>query len=254
MSKYICGGIADIGAERENQEDFIQFKELDEDTLFCVIADGTGSKKEHLQPAAIVAMEIIEYITDLYTEKKEAFVIDPEYFLKKAMQEAGKILGAFKMGNEELYSGYAASVTCCLLMKDERMYVGHSGNTRLYLIRNGMLKQLTNDHTKAATLLNEGKIDVLTYHVHPDRLKITSGIGVVVNPEIQTFSGKMKENDLILMTTDGVHYAIQPSAIAEIVLNSTDCRSATENLIDAAKNIVKYPDNMSAMLICKQNS
>lgn len=52
------------------------------------------------------------------------------------------------------------------------------------------------------------------------------------------------------MTTDGVHYAIQPQAMAEIILKSQDCEMAAYNLVDAAKNIIKYPDNMSAMVLC----
>lgn len=253
MNKYLCGAVADIGIERENQEDFVNFKELDNEVLFCVIADGTGSKKEHPQPAPLVVTEIIDFIDNLYNEKKEIFLQDPEYFIKCAMLQANKLLGAFKMGNEEIYSGYAASVTCCLLLPNDKLCVAHTGNTRLYVIRNGELKQLTKDHTKAAKLLDEGKIDLNTYHVHPDRLKVTSGLGVVLDPEIQTLSGYFKENDLILMTTDGVHYAIQPNAMANIILNSANCENATANLIDAAKNIVKYPDNMTAMLIHKRN-
>lgn len=251
MNKYTCGGIADIGAEREHQEDFIQFKELDDKAIFCIVADGTGSRKEYPQPAAIATMEIADYICDTYKEKKELLLQDPEYFIKCAMKNASKVMGAFKMGNEEVFAGYAASVTCCLLLEDERMCVGHCGNTRLYLLRNGILNQLTKDHTKAAALLNEGKIDINTYHVHPDRLKMTSGIGVVVDPEIQTFTGRIKDNDLILLTTDGIHYAIQQAAMADIILKSANCETATANLVDAAKNIVKYPDNMSAMLIHK---
>lgn len=246
--KYSIGATADIGVEREYQEDFVQFRELDDKNLFCVIADGTCSRPQVPQPAAIISMTIIDQITSLFEEQREILFSCAEYFIKRSMLDANRLLGAFKMGNEEVYSGFAASVTCCLITEDDRFIVGHSGNTRLYVLRNGNLIQLTKDHTKAAELLNEGKIDIETYHVHPDRLNVTGGIGVVNAPVIQTFSGMLKPNDLILMTTDGIHYAIQPDAITEIVLASSDGVTATAALIDAAKNIVKYPDNMSAIL------
>lgn len=246
--KYSIGATADIGVEREYQEDFVQFKELDENNLFCVIADGTCSRPQVPQPAAIISMTLIEQIASLFEEQREVLFGYAEYFIKRSMLDANRLLGAFKMGNEEVYSGFAASVTCCLFTEDDRFVVGHSGNTRLYVLRNGNLIQLTKDHTKAAELLNEGKIDIETYHVHPDRLNVTGGIGVVNEPVIQTFSGMLKPNDLILMTTDGIHYAIQPEAITEIVLASSGGVAATASLIDAAKNIVKYPDNMSAIL------
>ncbi len=252
MNKYECGAIADIGVEREKQEDFVHFKELDDNSILCVIADGTASRKEYPQPAAIISMEITDYIYNVYTKRKEVFLSDPVFFLEQALMVSNKILGGFKIGNEEMFSGYAASVTCCLLLADEKMYVAHSGNTRLYMIRNGVSTQLTKDHTKAAKLLDEGKIDPDIYHVHPDRLKLTSGIGVVIDPEIQTFSGKIKDRDILLMTTDGIHYAIRQNAITDIVLKSHNCRDAAANLVNAAKNIIKYPDNMSAMLIHKK--
>lgn len=252
--KYSIGATADIGVDREYQEDFVQFKELDENNILCVIADGTCSRPQVPQPAAIVSMTIIEQIESLFEENKHLLLSYAEYFLKRSMLDANRILGAFKMGNEEIYSGFAASVTCCLFTQDNQFFTAHTGNTRLYVIRKGKLIQLTKDHTKAAELLNEGKIDIETYHVHPDRLNVTGGIGVVDKPKIQTFGGSLKPSDLFLMTTDGIHYAIQPDAITEIVLNSTDCVSASATLIDAAKNIVKYPDNMSAILVHEINS
>ena len=60
MPKYICGATSDIGVGREQQEDFVQFCELDEETLLCIVADGTGSMPQRTQPAYIVAMDKIE--------------------------------------------------------------------------------------------------------------------------------------------------------------------------------------------------
>ena len=251
MNKYLCGAVADIGCERENQEDFIQFKELNDDTILCVIADGTGSMKERPHPAAIVTMDIVESLTELFLEKRELFFMDTEYFIRKSMLNANKLLGAFKMGNEELYSGYAASVTCCLLTRDNRIYAGHSGNTRLYIMREGVLRQVTQDHTKASELLKEGKIDESTYYIHPDRLKMTSGLGILIDPKIQTFSGSIRANDLVLLTTDGIHYAIRPEAMAQLILEGQGCDGAARNLIEAAKTVIKYPDNMSCIVLCR---
>lgn len=91
---------------------------------------------------------------------------------------------------------------------------------------------------------------LVAYYVHDGRLKLTSGIGKIINPRIDTISGKLQEQDLVLMTTDGIHYALRPDAMSEIILNSPpEGTEATNALVNAAKNIVKYPDNMSAMLI-----
>lgn len=249
MNTYRIGATVDIGCERENQEDFVQFRELDDENLLCIIADGTGSKKDHPQPAPIIALDIVEHITREFDENKELFLSDPEFFLKDAFLCSNKMLGAMKMGNEEYFSGYAASVTALLLSKDYRMYMAHCGNTRLYIMRAGKLVQVSKDHTKAQQLYEEGKIDRETLHVHPDRLQMTSGIGVVIDPRIDTQSGTIKPKDLLIMTTDGVHYAIRNEFMTNIVLESGSCTEAAHNLVQAAKMEVKYPDNMSAMVI-----
>ena len=249
-NRYNVGAKIDIGHGRENNEDFFQFKELDEDNLLCIIADGTGSRRDHPQPAAIVILDIMECIENFFQEREELFMEDPAYFMKLAMLNANRVLGGFKMGNEEFFSGYSASVTCCLLSNNNSIYIAHSGNTRAYMIRNGKMRQLTHDHTKAAELLEEGTIDAETYYIHPDRLKMTSGLGMLLNPEIQIVSGSIKDRDIIVMTTDGIHYAIRPEIITDIILNSQNIDDACDNLI-AGQRSTNYPDNAGVGIIIK---
>lgn len=249
MSKYLIGATSDIGCERENQEDFIQYKELDDNNILLVIADGTGTTKEHLQPAIIITMNIINEITDIFNRNKSLFVNNASFFIERALLNANDVLGAFKLGNEELYSGYAASVLVAFFSENNTMHISNAGNTRLYILRNSNIVQLTKDHTDAQRLFDEGQIDEETYYIHPSRLKMTSGIGILLNPEIDSLSGSIQENDIFILTTDGVHYAIRPDAIKQIVLESNNVENASQNLIMAAKDIVKYPDNMSAMAL-----
>lgn len=250
---YMVGATLDIGTERERQEDYFRFAELDDDNLFCVLADGSGSREENPRPAAIAVEHVVSGISKVFEEKRDLFLESPEYFLRLYMLSANDVLGAFKFANEELYSGYAASMTCALFSDTSdgtRIYITHSGNTRLSLIRNGQLKDLTTDHTHAMDLVAEGKIDMETYYTHPGILQLTSGIGVMTNPKIQTVKGRLKENDICLMTTDGIHYAIRPEAMAEIVLASNSCENASANLVAAAKDL-KYPDNATAVVISR---
>lgn len=91
MPKYICGATSDIGVGREQQEDFVQFCELDEETLLCIVADGTGSMPQRPQPASIVAMDIIENIKDSFGKKPDLLIKYPKFFLEKAMNDANRI-------------------------------------------------------------------------------------------------------------------------------------------------------------------
>lgn len=248
-NRYLFGAQVDIG-KRERQEDYVQYSELDDDNLLCIVADGTGSVAEYPQPAAIVVESIKEQIEYVFENDRELFFKNPKFFLKLAFRNANKLLGGFKMGNEERYSGYAASVTCLLCSNNNRIYFAHAGNTRLSIIRNGEIINLTNDHTRAYELLQEGKIAEENYYIHPENLVMTSGIGVLLDPEIQTETGKIKDTDILLMTTDGVHYSIQQQYIPRLIYDSADVDEAAKTLISAAKMTDGFDDNITAALIC----
>lgn len=250
MSKYVIGASSDIGVEREIQEDYVSFNELDDENVIAVVADGSASRSSIPQPAAIVTVEIIDYITDLFKTHPDFLFDDPRYFLKAAFLHANRVLGAFKMGNDEIYGNFSASVTACLFLDNGFIYFAHSGNTRFCVIRNNMMIQATDDHTVANDLLNRKEITEEEYYTHYARLQLTSGLGMLSDNAIEIQTGRIKgsEGDVYLMTTDGVHYAIRPEYIQDIVLDSDSATSASESLISAARDIIKYPDNMSALV------
>ena len=242
----------DIGYDREKQEDYVSFSNIG-DNLLVVIADGTGSSNKHLQPGAIVCTEIESEAENLYEQVPKEFENNISKFLKLSMINASHVLEGFKKGNEEKFGGYAASVTVLLVTKENKIYVAHAGNTRLYILRNGQIGQLTVDHTKGTEYIREGKLTRDLYYTHPSSRTMTSGLGLIANPEIQTFSGNIMDQDILLMTTDGIHYAIQDKFIAQIIIESGTPENATANLVTAAKEL-KYPDNMTAVIIQKKSN
>lgn len=256
MSKYIYGGVSDVGYSREINEDYIQVMELDENNIMAMILDGVGSKGHPLQPASIVATEISLLAKETFEKDKDFFLANTEQLLELFLSCANRVLGGFKLGNEEIYGGFASAVTCCVMDKDGYMTFAHAGNTRLYLIRESkkdgqpipIMKQLTRDHTTGMKKVDVGEISIQEYHTHPARLDIYSGMGVITNPLIQTFRMKLKDNDIILMTTDGVHCAIRPEIMTQFVLESENGEDAAKNLVLGAKT-VKYVDNMSAIVL-----
>ena len=258
MKNYLYGGATDVGYSRENNEDFMNVIELDDTTLFAILCDGAGSKCSSLQPASIAANHICDTIKRIYKSDKELLLSNSPLFLKEAILSANQVLGAFRKGNEEMYAGFGSGVTCCLCTEGGNITFAHTGNSRIYLIRVGVkdkipqMKQLTRDHTKAQRLWDEGQITAEIYHTHPDRLVITSCLGIQSDPVIQTYSGKLRRDDILLMTTDGIHYAIIPDAIMQLVIAAENCDGAVATLIEAAK-MQKYPDNMSAIVLWNRN-
>ena len=97
--------------------------------------------------------------------------------------------------------------------------------------------------------VNEGELSMDHYYITDDRLKVTSGIGLSTEPVIYVNQGRIKVNDILVLTTDGIHYALTPENMVDVILNSQDVVDASEKLVYASKNFVNYPDNMTAMLI-----
>lgn len=253
MPKILYAGESDVGFQRTVNEDFLYVKELDDDTVLAVVADGAGSTGSAFQPASIAVLEIVNVVKRCYQEAPSVFIENAELFLVEAFRTGGRVLGAFQTANEELYNGYAASVACCLIHKKEMIFA-NTGNTRINMVRKNkktgeaQITLLTKDQTAGQALLDAGKLTFKEYHLSPERLKITGGLGVIAVPEVQTFRMPLRDNDFILMTTDGIHYAVRPDAFLELLRRCETCQDGVRSLIFAAKEL-EYADNMTAVLL-----
>ncbi len=254
QSKYFYGGVSDVGYMRERNEDFLAFEVLREDILLAVVADGAGSRQcgFEIQPAVIAATEIVGVVKRFFTSNPEFLEKYPIEVLNEAMAVANRTIGVFKVANEDLYSGFGVCATCCLVI-GEKFFFAHCGNTRLYMVRHlqddsARILQLTNDHTLAARMVKDGTLNAEEYYSHPSRNTYTSGLGFVDTPEIQTYSATLKKGDLLALTTDGIHYAINPESIKNIILESDGWESAANALISGAK-MREMVDNMTAAII-----
>ena len=250
---FVRAGLSDIGFSRKIQEDYINIYEW-EHYMLAIVADGAGSTPSSLQPAAIVTSQVSEILQRIGENAPDLLDTHSNIMLREAMLAANKTLGAFKKANEEVYSGFGSSMTACLFDSNNNIVTfGHIGNTRLYLIRknkNGevTMKLLTQDQTRAKELLDKGVLTTEQYYLDPARLEVMEALGFVSDPVIQTFKVKIKNNDIFVLTSDGIHYALRPEAIQQLVLESEDCDHAVKNLIEASK-LLEYADNMSAIVV-----
>lgn len=259
LERKICmiiyGGKSDVGYNREINEDFIHCREIDKNNniLFAVIADGAGTMSSKFQSAPLAALQIESAIERIYETDPDALFDYPSTFLTEAVISAGKTIGTFRVVDEERYAGFATSISCVLIL-GKRMIIAHSGNTRINLFRyipkseQYNCLQLTKDDTKGMELVEQGKLTFAEYHLSAERLQVTGGLGLSSVPKVQTREMELKDNDFILMTTDGIHNAIRPDVFFEIIKRSVNCEETATTLVEAAK-IEKYEDNMSALLL-----
>jgi protein phosphatase len=140
------------------------------------------------------------------------------------------------------------TITAALVEPDGRVVFGHVGDSRAYLLRNGTLEQLTNDHTLVAELVRRGELSPGEAQVHPQRSVITRALGTDPDVDVDTFEVDAQPGDIYLICSDGLSSMVSSSDLEEILRkNRADLEAASRALIQAA-NRGGGEDNITAVL------
>lgn len=251
MAEMFAGysGASNTGYKQTINEDFISITELDSDTLLAMVADGNGGKNTLFQPAAIVCNQIVNAVKRLYKKDKKIFLKNARTFMEEILLSANDVLIAFKLGNEAENFGFASSISCLILERSGRCTFAHAGNTRIYMLKDDKIIQLTKDHTLAQELVDRGNLSADDYYTSMDRLNMYSGMGVVSIPIINTGQVKLPENTILLMSSDGLHYSLKEFAIRDITYAARSLDEAVQSLTSAAIEQKNFPDNISVNII-----
>ena len=131
---------------------------------------------------------------------------------------------------------------------DDILTVANVGDSRLYIISEDEgIHQITRDHSLVEEMVRMGGIDRVSARNHPDKNIITRAIGATQNVNIDFFEVNLKNNDLILMCSDGLSNMIEDSEIQKIANNAKSLEDIANELINTAnKNGGK--DNISVVL------
>ncbi|NNN01661.1 MAG: Stp1/IreP family PP2C-type Ser/Thr phosphatase [Acidimicrobiaceae bacterium] len=124
----------------------------------------------------------------------------------------------------------------------------HVGDSRAYQLRDGALRQLSEDHSVAEEWVRMGRLTPEEAAVHPRRHQLTRGVGVEETIAIDVLSLHAQTGDRILLCSDGLSNELTSDEIAEIASPPNSLDEAVAKLIDAAKSAGGH-DNISAILI-----
>ena len=224
---------SDVGRVREGNEDSF----LVQDPLFA-IADGMGG---HVA-GDVASQTAIETITQSAASDKPSEPSALEELIKKANVAIWQ-----KAQQEPTLHGMGT--TCTLILVDgSRIHIGHVGDSRAYLLRDGELSQLTEDHTLVGRMVREGRLQPEEAERHPQRNIITRTLGVDPEVQVDTMSLEMTEGDRILICSDGLNSMLDGSAIQDALSNETDPQAAADRLVDEA-NAAGGEDNVTVVII-----
>jgi protein phosphatase len=137
-------------------------------------------------------------------------------------------------GEDATRRGMGTTVTVALAL-DDRIVIGHVGDSRAYRIRSGELEQLTEDHSLVAELVRSGKLSPEEAEGHPQRSVITRALGTDPDVDVDTFLVETKAGDLFLLCSDGLTSMVDDETILrEVERNRDDLTRAAKALVRAA--------------------
>ena len=126
-------------------------------------------------------------------------------------------------------------------------YIAHVGDTRAYLVRDGRVVRLTEDHTLAELKLRRGRISREEYEQSNDRHVLYQSLGAGVEVEVDLAQVRLVGGDALLLCSDGLTRAIEEQAIADNI-DASDLSRSMRRLV-ALANKQGAPDNVSAVLV-----
>jgi PPM family protein phosphatase len=147
--------------------------------------------------------------------------------------------------NQEL-AGMGTTMTL-LEIKGEVAHIAHVGDSRAYLLRDGILRQLTVDHTVAAEYVAAGRISPEEAQNHPQRNMITRALGLTQNLVVDEIEEPVQPGDRFLLCSDGVNSMLTDQQIAEQLGVDTP-EEAVWALIEAANSAGGH-DNITAVVV-----
>ena len=219
--------ITDTGILREMNQDYFFASDEPVGNLpnLYIVADGMGGHKAG-DYASKYTVEVMKRELAQSEEK------DVEKALVSAIEKANREI-IKKASEDEHLKGMGTTVVAATIV-DHMMYFANVGDSRLYLINQG-ITQLTKDHSLVEEMVRLGGIKPEEAKHHPDKNIITRAIGAKNNVDVDFYEHRLKRGDIILMCTDGLSNMVEDEELFHIVQGGRDIVEAGTALVDAAK-------------------
>jgi serine/threonine protein phosphatase PrpC len=234
VTRFAWGAATDTGRVRQVNEDSV----LAVDGLYAV-ADGMGGHN-----AGEVASHLaIETLQDEFTAAGTDVLVE-------AVQEANRVLVERSSSDAEL-SGMGTTV-CAMALVDadgrDAIAVVNVGDSRLYLLSEGELTQITEDHSLVATLERQGRISSAEAAVHPQRNILTRALGIDVSVMVDSWEVVPVVGDRYVLCSDGLFNEVEDSRLAATLRRLADPGEAARELVRLA-NEAGGRDNISCVVV-----
>jgi protein phosphatase len=234
---------SDIGKAREMNQDSYYVSDLEDGIKLYILADGMGGYKGG-EIASKLAVDctrkyICNNFKDISKEKEEILKL-----ISSSIEYAN--LRVFEKSQEvEELKDMGTTLDVCIIYNN-KVFIGHVGDSRVYRIRKNIIRKLTTDHSYVEKLVREGTITKEEAYHHPKKNMLMKALGCnsLVEPDVM-YKGFLKD-DILLMCSDGLTNMLKDDEIYKILLENPE--SPEEKLIEKA-NEHGGNDNITVVIV-----
>ncbi|MDE2146927.1 MAG: Stp1/IreP family PP2C-type Ser/Thr phosphatase [Burkholderiales bacterium] len=233
----------DPGRQRSNNEDSVA---VDDGVALAVLADGMGGYNAG-EVASQMATSFI--CTELGRWLREASSQASDAEVRRAMDicvdNANRAIFNAANANPQ-YAGMGTTLVVAVF-RDDRLLLGHVGDSRCYRLRAGRLQQITRDHSLLQEQIDAGLITPEQAAFSANKNLVTRAVGVEDTVLLETHQHEVQPADLYLLCSDGLSDMLDDMAIGQLLLAHDSLETSSEALIGAA-NDAGGKDNISVVL------
>lgn len=171
-----------------------------------------------------------------------------EEWVRQAIDRANQVIYEYA-GDNPVEAGNLGTTLTCALLRGSLAVIGNVGDSRTYLMRNGTLEQITEDHSYVAQLVREGQIAPSEVYTHPRRNVITRSLGHKPEIEVDIWVQEVEAGDRLLLCSDGLWEMVQEQEALSAYLRDSGDPEATVQALIAAANAQGGSDNIGVVVV-----
>jgi protein phosphatase len=209
---FDTGISTDRGQVRQANEDFGLVRELPQ-AILLLVADGMGGHNGGRVASELAADTVVHEMEFADIEWKDPHQV--RSLLEQSLFKANtEVYRAAQSDPEHRHMG---TTLLTVVMQGSNAFIGHAGDSRLYLLRQGRAVRLTADHSRVQDLVASGKLEAREARGHPDAHLLTRAIGVApeLEPEVRRTPLKLAQFDVLVLCSDGLYEKVSGQEIAK---------------------------------------
>lgn len=227
------GGLSDVGRVRELNEDNWRWDPLDEDLVLYAVADGMGGHDRGEVASQVAVDTLFEAAREGLASLDSREIPALRDLLRDSMQKANRAVVAEGEAND---SNMGTTLTSSLVYKGSDAIVANVGDSRAYLLRDGSLKTISQDHSLVAYLVQLGELTVEEARTHPSGNILVRSIGSMPEVEVDVYHVEVQQGDWVMLCSDGLWGEISDADIQTILQENDEPQDACKALVDRAND------------------